>query len=147
MSRFHSVSQFVLLPFMSFIFILFNSFSNFFSYIIDNVARCLSLVFNIIFTYIFLGKTTSFRTMSTLIIVILGFMLGINGEVNFSLLGTFCGVLSSVFVSLNSIFTKKILLIVDGDDSKLLYYNNFNASVLFIPLIIMFEGHVSISLL
>ncbi len=75
--------------------------------------------------------------------VILGFILGINGEINFSLLGTSAGVLSSVFVSLNSIYTSKMLPVVDNDKSMLLYYNNFNASVLFLPLIVMFEWHVS----
>jgi len=76
-----------------------------------NVARSLSIVFNVIFTYLFLGNTTSFVTCSTLLVVILGFILGIDGEVNFSLLGTVSGVLSSVFVSLNSIFTSKVLFL------------------------------------
>ncbi len=81
-------------------------------------------------------------TCSTLLIVILGFVLGINGEVNFSLVGTTSGVLSSVFVSLNSIYTSKVLPKVDNDKSLLLYYNNFNASLLFLPLIFMLEGHI-----
>jgi GDP-fucose transporter C1 len=51
-------------------------------------------------------------------------------------------VLSSVFVSLNSIFTAKILAKVDNDKSLLLYYNNLNASILFLPLIILFETEV-----
>jgi GDP-fucose transporter C1 len=110
---------------------------------IDNVARCLSLVFNVIFTYFLLGKPTSLYTCLTLIVVILGFVLGINGEINFSLLGTSAGVISSVFVSLNSIFTSKMLAKVDNDKSMLLYYNNLNACFLFIPLIGMFEHQVS----
>lgn len=75
---------------------------------------------------------------------IIGFYLGIDGEINFSLIGTVAGVLSSVFVSLNSIFTSKVLSKVDNDKSKLLYYNNFNATLLFIPLIFLFEIQVSI---
>lgn len=106
------------------------------------MARCLSLVFNIIFTYIFLGKTTSVLTCSTLIVVIVGFACGINGEINFSLIGTAAGVLSSVFVSLNSIFTARMLPAVDNDKSMLLYYNNLNASILFVPLIFLFEYQV-----
>lgn len=58
------------------------------------------------------------------------------------LIGTVSGVISSVFVSLNSIYTSKLLSAVDNDKSKLLYYNNFNAAILFIPLIFMFEIHV-----
>ncbi len=106
------------------------------------MARCLSLVFNIIFTYLLLGKSTSVLTCSTLLVVIVGFIAGINGEIDFSLIGTAAGVLSSVFVSLNSIFTSKMLPKVDNDKSQLLYYNNLNASVLFLPLIVLFEYQV-----
>jgi GDP-fucose transporter C1 len=71
--------------------------------------------------------------------------LGIEGEIDFSLLGTSAGVLASFFVALNSVFTSKVLGYVDNDKSLLLYYNNFNASFLFIPLIALFESHVSAS--
>jgi GDP-fucose transporter C1 len=108
----------------------------------DNVARCLSLVFNVIFTYMILGKSTSFLTCSTLLVVIIGFVCGIQGEIDFSMVGTAAGVLSSVFVSLNSIYTARILPVVDNDKSMLLYYNNLNATVLFIPLIFLFETDV-----
>lgn len=107
-----------------------------------NVARSLSIVFNVIFTYSLLGKSTSTLTLMTLFVVILGFFVGIDGEVNFSLIGTSAGVMSSLFVSLNSIFTSKILPKVDNDKSMLLYYNNFNASFLFLPLIVLFETEV-----
>jgi GDP-fucose transporter C1 len=79
----------------------------------------------------------------TLVIIIIGFVLGINGEINFSLFGTAAGVLSSVFVSLNSIYTSKVLPKVDNDKTMLLFYNNFNAFLLFIPFIFYFEHDVS----
>eukprot|EP00600_Ochromonadales_sp_CCMP1393_P010911 CAMPEP_0175015452 /NCGR_PEP_ID=MMETSP0005-20121125/11182_1 /TAXON_ID=420556 /ORGANISM="Ochromonas sp., Strain CCMP1393" /LENGTH=328 /DNA_ID=CAMNT_0016272421 /DNA_START=69 /DNA_END=1055 /DNA_ORIENTATION=- len=107
-----------------------------------NVARCLSLVFNVIFTYFILGRSTSLVTCSTLLIVIIGFICGIQGEIDFSPIGTAAGVMSSVFVSLNSIFTSKMLPVVGNDKSKLLFYNNFNASLLFLPLIALFESHI-----
>lgn len=110
--------------------------------VVDNVARSLSIVFNVMFTYTIMGKTTSFITCSTLLVVILGFYVGIDGEINFSLIGTASGVLSSVFVSLNSIFTATALPKVDNDKSLLLFYNNMNASLLFIPLICLFETHI-----
>ena len=90
-----------------------------------------------------LGKSTSILTCSTLLVVIFGFIAGIQGEIDFSLVGTAAGVLSSVFVSLNSIYTSKMLPVVDNDKSMLLYYNNLNATLLFIPLIFMFEYNVS----
>lgn len=89
-----------------------------------------------------MGKSTSFVTCSTLLVVIVGFYCGIEGEVDFSFLGTVAGVLSSVFVSLNSIFTARVLPKVDNDKSMLLYYNNLNASFLFLPLIVLFEAQV-----
>lgn len=85
-------------------------------------------------------------TCSTLLLVMFGFYLGIDGEVNFSLLGTAAGVVSSVFVSLNGIFTSKVLAKVNDDKSLLLFYNNVNAMFLFIPLIIFFEKDVSIKM-
>jgi GDP-fucose transporter C1 len=107
----------------------------------------LSLVFNVIFTYLILNKSTSILTCSTLLVVIVGFICGIQGEIDFSLVGTAAGVLSSVFVSLNSIYTSRVLPVVDDDKSMLLYYNNLNATVLFIPLIFLFETDVRTILL
>jgi len=107
-----------------------------------NVARSLSIVFNVLFTYLVLGKETSLITCSTLFVVIFGFYLGIDGEVNLSLIGTVAGVLASIFVSLNGIYTAKILPAVNNDKSMLLYYNNMNATFLFIPFIILFEGQI-----
>jgi solute carrier family 35 (GDP-fucose transporter), member C1 len=53
--------------------------------------------------------------------------------------GTLAGVLSSLFVSLNSIFTKSVLAAVDNDHWKLTFYNNVNASIMFVPLMLIFE--------
>jgi len=107
-----------------------------------NVARSLTIVFNVFLSRVFLGMPTSCKTLVCLGIVILGFLMGSHGELNFSLLGTLAGIMSSLFVSLNSIFTKKVLPVVDDNHWKLTFYNNVNASVLFIPLIIIFEGDV-----
>ena len=107
-----------------------------------NVARSLTLVFNVILSYLWMGETTSPRVLLTLLIIILGFIVGIDGEVNFSLLGTSAGVVSSLFVALNSIFTAKMLPLADNDKGKLLFINNCNASALFLPLIFLFEWDV-----
>ncbi len=107
-----------------------------------NVARCLSIVFNVIFTYLILKKQTSLNTSMTLLVVIFGFYIGIEGELDFSLIGTVSGVLSSVFVSLNGIYTKQALDTVGGNNKLLLFYNNANACFLFLPLILYFESGV-----
>jgi hypothetical protein len=134
--------KYLFVSFPDFLFFLCFCLSTYFSS--DNVARSLSLVFNVIFTYLILGKYTHWQLIATLSIVILGFFLGIEGELNFSLIGTASGVISSVFVSLNSIYTSKILPVVNNDKSLLLFYNNLNACILFMPLIFMMETGVII---
>lgn len=111
-----------------------------------NVARSLTIVFNVIFTFLILGNRTSRATMGCLAIVVLGFYLGTEGEVNFSLAGTVFGVLASCFVSLNSIFTKGVFPAVDNDKWRLAAYNNINAAILFVPLMV-FQGEVDVLLL
>jgi solute carrier family 35 (GDP-fucose transporter), member C1 len=108
-----------------------------------NVARSLSIVFNVVFTFLILGEKTSFLTTLTLATVVIGFFVGSDGEINFSFWGTTFGVISSMFVSLNGIYTKKILPAVDKDKWRLAFYNNVNASIMFIPLIIL-SGEVPI---
>lgn len=107
-----------------------------------NVARSLTIVFNVVLSGVLLGIPTSFKTILCLAVVIIGFILGSHGELNFSLVGTIAGVLSSLFVSLNSIFTKKVLPVVDDNHWKLSFYNNMNASFLFLPLIYVFEKDI-----
>lgn len=107
-----------------------------------NVARSLTIVFNVFFSKIMLGQMNSTKTLLCLLIVIIGFFIGSHGELNFSVIGTSCGVMSSLFVSLNSIFTKKILPVVEDNHWRLTFYNNVNASILFLPLILYFEGEV-----
>jgi GDP-fucose transporter C1 len=104
-----------------------------------NVARSLTIVFNVLFARVLLGVPTTFRTISCLFIVIFGFAIGIRGEIGFSFRGTLSGILSSLFVSLHSIFTKRVLPIVDDNHWKLTFYNNVNACILLVPLVLIFE--------
>lgn len=107
------------------------------------VARSLTICFNVIFTYVILSTTTSCPVISCLAVVVSGFIVGSNGEVDFSLAGTIYGVMSSIFVSLNSIYTKKLGYVVNNNEWTLAFYNNMNASVLFIPFIIGF-GEITV---
>lgn len=68
---------------------------------------------------------------------------GIAGSLSWT--GVFFGVLASACVSLNAIYTKKVMPAVDGNVWKLSYYNNINACVLFLPLILVFGelGHLA----
>merc|ERR1712176_1289124 len=107
-----------------------------------NVARSFTIVFNVFFSFVILRISSSCKTVSCLMIVIAGFLMGSVGEISFSVKGTVSGIMSSLFVSLNSIFTKKMLPIVDDNHWRLTFYNNLIASLLFIPLICYFEKNV-----
>jgi GDP-fucose transporter C1 len=101
------------------------------------VARSLTIVFNVAFTWYMLGETTSMRVIGTLAVVCIGFFAGSAGEVRFSWLGATFGILSSIFVALNGIYTKKTMAVVDGNQWRLSAYNNANAVVLFLPLLLV----------
>ena len=79
------------------------------------------------------------RAIGCCSLIILGFVLGVREEgnlVELSYKGVFFGVLGSLFVCLNAIYTKRCMPAVDGNIWKLQLYNNVNAAVLFIPLIL-----------
>ncbi|KAJ8247807.1 hypothetical protein GJAV_G00250740 [Gymnothorax javanicus] len=105
------------------------------------VGRSLSTVFNVLMSYVILKQTTSFYALLCCGVIIGGFWLGVDQEGaggSLSWSGIVYGVLASLCVSLNAIYTKKVLPVVDSSVWKLSYYNNINACVLFVPLIIMF---------
>ena len=53
-------------------------------------------------------------------------------------MGTIYGVLASLSVSLYAIYIKRVLPAVDDNVWLLTFYNNINAMILFVPLIIIF---------
>ena len=60
---------------------------------------------------------------------------GSSGELSY--IGVVFGVLASLCVSLNAIYTKKVLPFVDSNIWRLQLYNNFNAIFLFLPLMVV----------
>ncbi|NP_001008590.1 GDP-fucose transporter 1 [Danio rerio] len=104
------------------------------------VGRSLSTVFNVILSYVVLKQTTSLYAVLCCGVILGGFWLGVDQEAvagSLSWAGVVFGVIASLCVSLNAIFTKKVLPVVDGNIWKLSYYNNLNAIVLFLPLLII----------
>merc|ERR1712106_487992 len=105
------------------------------------IGRSLTTVFNVLMTYFILGQKTSLSAIGCCGAIVAGFYLGVDQEDasgSFSLAGTIYGILASLFVSLFSIYTKKILPVVDGNIWALTFYNNVNACVLFLPLMVIF---------
>uniref|UniRef100_A0A8C1TBY7 Solute carrier family 35 member C1 n=1 Tax=Cyprinus carpio TaxID=7962 RepID=A0A8C1TBY7_CYPCA len=104
------------------------------------VGRSLTTVFNVVLSYAVLKQTTSFNAVMCCGVILGGFWLGVDQESiagSLSWTGVIFGVIASLCVSLNAIYTKKVMPVVDGNIWKLSYYNNLNASVLFIPLIVI----------
>ncbi|KAM3919175.1 GDP-fucose transporter 1 isoform 1-T1 [Leptodactylus fuscus] len=105
------------------------------------VGRCLSTVFNVLLSYVLLKQTTSMYALMSCGVILGGFWLGIDQEGaqgTLSWAGIFFGVLASLCVSLNAIYTKKVLPAVDGSIWRLTFYNNVNACFLFLPLLLVF---------
>ncbi|XP_004682939.1 PREDICTED: GDP-fucose transporter 1 [Condylura cristata] len=105
-----------------------------------NVGRSLTTVFNVLLSYLLLKQTTSFYALLTCGIIIGGFWLGVDqegAEGTLSWAGTLFGILASLCVSLNAIYTKKVLPAVEGSIWRLTFYNNVNACVLFLPLLLL----------
>eukprot|EP00177_Eucheuma_denticulatum_P006023 GFKZ01010992.1.p1 GENE.GFKZ01010992.1~~GFKZ01010992.1.p1 ORF type:complete len:348 (-),score=45.05 GFKZ01010992.1:275-1318(-) len=102
------------------------------------VARSLTIVFNVIFDFVVLGQRTSLPAMLCCALVVSGFLVGNQQEVRWSLHGVLFGVSASFFVAMNAIFVKKMFPLVENNPWKLTLYNNLNASMLFIPLIFAF---------
>lgn len=78
--------------------------------------------------------------MSCCAIIITGFLMGVDQEGSsgeLSYIGVVFGVMASLCVSLNAIYTKKVLPVVDSNIWRLQLYNNFNAVFLFLPLMVI----------
>lgn len=105
------------------------------------IGRSLTTVFNVILTFTILHQKVSIKAIVCCIVIISGFVLGVEQEGvagSLSISGAIYGVLASFFVSLFSVHVKKVLPLMDGSIWKLTYYNNVNAILLFLPLILLF---------
>ncbi|CRK92354.1 CLUMA_CG005934, isoform A [Clunio marinus] len=104
------------------------------------VGRSLTTIFNVILTYIFLRERQSAKSIVCCLVIIAGFLLGVDQESlteTFSLVGTIFGIIGSFSLSMYSIYTKKTLPHVNGEVWLLSYYNNLYSCFLFLPLILI----------
>lgn len=112
------------------------------------ISRSLTTVFNVILTYTILGQRTSAKAIVCCAVIIVGYFLGFaeereakSGETDEAAhdltIGVLYGVLASLFVSLYAIYIKRVLPFVDDNVWLLTFYNNVNALILFVPLIVL----------
>ncbi|KAJ2938859.1 hypothetical protein O0L34_g18488 [Tuta absoluta] len=112
------------------------------------IGRSLTTVFNVMFSWILLGQSTSIRCIMCCVSIICGFYLGVDQENllgSFSYIGTVYGIIGSLMLSLYSIYTKKVLPAVNQEVWLLSYYNNAYSILLFLPLIFL-NGEVDVLL-
>eukprot|EP01095_Lingulamoeba_sp_RSL-Kostka_P006114 TRINITY_DN1892_c2_g1_i1.p1 TRINITY_DN1892_c2_g1~~TRINITY_DN1892_c2_g1_i1.p1 ORF type:complete len:349 (+),score=52.15 TRINITY_DN1892_c2_g1_i1:143-1189(+) len=135
----------IVLP-LSFIYISMITLNNLCLQLVEvsfyQVARSLTIIFSLIFTYTILNKKTNTQAIGACGIVVIGYILGSVGEINFSLLGSIFGLMSSVFVALYGIYIKKILSKLNNSEWLLLQYNTIIAIVLLFPIVIV-SGELS----
>lgn len=108
------------------------------------VGRSLTTVFNVICSYLILGQKTSRNALLCCLTIVAGFFLGVDQEDvagTLSVIGVIFGVLASLCVALNAIFTKKTLPMVGDSIWRMTMYNNLNAVLLFLPLM-LFTGEL-----
>lgn len=106
------------------------------------LARCLTTVFNVIFSYLILRQRTSYRAVLCCLAIVFGYGFGVNLEISWgstNLSGITFGLASSIFCALTPVFTVRSLSSVDRSVWRLTYYNNLNAIFLFIPAILLLE--------
>eukprot|EP00727_Mastigamoeba_balamuthi_P002491 m51a1_g12239 putative gdp-fucose transporter 1 (358) ;mRNA; f:101543-103138 len=115
------------------------------------VARSLTILFSVCFTYYFLGQTTSRRALTACGVVVVGFLLGSFRSGGGSatpaeedpqarsrkILGVVFGILSSAFVALYSIFVKRKLPVVGNNEWRLSFYNTTLSTLFLAPLVLV----------
>lgn len=108
-----------------------------------NVVRSLTILFNILFTYIVLNEKTSLKACLACGGVIIGFFLGVEGEIGLTWKGCLFGVLSSVCVALYSIFVKKAIGLLDNNEYLLIEYNT-PIAIIFLTPFVFFNGEFEV---
>lgn len=99
------------------------------------IARSMTLIFTVVLSSLVLRRHTSLRAGACCGLVVVGFIVGIDQEGvsgTLSTRGVIYGLITSLFVALVGIYTKKALDIADMDSIKITLYNNFNASFIFL---------------
>eukprot|EP00050_Salpingoeca_kvevrii_P007850 m.299031 g.299031 ORF g.299031 m.299031 type:complete len:330 (-) comp14021_c0_seq1:127-1116(-) len=110
-----------------------------------NVGRSLTTVFNVVLTFMILGDKTSGRALAMCAVIVAGFLVGVdqeNSDSSISYLGVLYGIAASACVALNAIYIKKLMPLVGDDMWRMTAYNNTNALLLFLPVMIMM-GEIS----
>eukprot|EP01126_Amoeba_proteus_P042045 TRINITY_DN4555_c0_g1_i2.p1 TRINITY_DN4555_c0_g1~~TRINITY_DN4555_c0_g1_i2.p1 ORF type:complete len:233 (-),score=44.80 TRINITY_DN4555_c0_g1_i2:78-776(-) len=107
------------------------------------VARALTILWSIFFQQLeFPDLVVSRTAKAACVVVMIGFVTGSVGEMNFEWLGWIAGVASSGFVAYYNNSIKRSLSFVDNSSWRLMIYNTTLAIPAFLPLLFLFEGEL-----
>ena len=87
-------------------------------------------------SFLLFGERTTLRIIISCFIIVIGYALGINGEINFSLKGTLYGLGASIVGAFYTILLKYYLSHIIQNRWELTFYNNLNSSFI-MPLLII----------
>lgn len=94
-------------------------------------------------SYFLVGEISTWKTMLSCSTIVIGYILGIEGEINFSLRGTLFGVGASLIGCFYTILLHHYLTQVVKDSWILSFYNNLN-SIAIIAIVVVMNGEIPI---
>ena len=107
------------------------------------IVRSLTILFNILLTFFVLNEKTSLKACLACGGVVVGFILGVEGEIGLTWKGAVFGVLSSFFVALYSIVVKRALNLLNNNEYLLIEYNTPIAIIALTPFV-YFNGEFNV---
>ncbi|KAK8831588.1 hypothetical protein WA577_000671 [Blastocystis sp. JDR] len=107
------------------------------------ISRSLGIPLIPLINFLLFGEKTSCRIVLSCFVIVTGYALGINGEINFSLKGTLYGLGASIVGAFYTILLKYYLSHVMPDRWELTFYNNLNSSFI-MPLLIVLNGELRV---
>ena len=94
-------------------------------------------------SYILFGEKSTWQTVLSCITVVVGYIAGVEGEINFSLRGTLFGLGASLVGTFYTIYLHQYLTNIVTDSWVLSFYNNLNSSLI-MCLITLVTGEESV---
>lgn len=97
------------------------------------VARSLVLPFTVLLSFLFLSVIPTPNILGACAIVVLGFWVGVAGELELSVIGVIFGVSSSITTALHAVVIKRSISAVGDNMTNLIFYNNILSAIALIP--------------
>ncbi|KAK8796680.1 hypothetical protein WA588_000808 [Blastocystis sp. NMH] len=101
------------------------------------ISRSLGIPMIPLINYLIYGEKSTWPTVLSCITVVVGYIAGVDGEVNFSLRGTLFGVGASLVGTFYTISLHHYLANIKMNSWELSFYNNFNSSIIIIVMVLL----------